>query len=237
VWRKWARRFASIEHRFSIIQAMIAHRKSVKGGPFLPRAAEQLIEPDREQRGLHARGLLCFCGSARRVNSGVRHLLSGKEEHIKCRVVLSVTLQIRKTLPMIYGAGSSTSKSSSFWITSKGRIGAGSGRGSRQSHLAKAAAPPRPPSFLLGCIGMFLVFILFILAIGMAGGAVERSLPKGPPLETWLRLKPFIPISLGALILIVGLIRYWAKRKRHAPRLAEWQRTWACLKCGTTWSG
>lgn len=139
-----------------------------------------------------------------------------------------------KTFPMIYGAGSTISKRSSFWITSKWRIGASSVRSSKQSNLAKAAAPPRPPSLLLGCLGMFLIFILLIFAIGIVGGAVERSLPKGQPLETWLRLKPLIPLSVGALILAIGLIRYWAKRKRHAPRLAEWQSTWACMKCGTT---
>lgn len=141
-----------------------------------------------------------------------------------------------KTLPMIYGAGSSTSKRSSFWLTSKGRIGTSSGRGSRQTKLAEAAAPPRSPSLLLGCLGMFLVFILFIFAIGMFGGAIERSLPKGQPLETWLKLKPLIPLSVGVLILVVGLIRYAAKKKRHAPLLTQWQNTWACLKCGATWS-
>jgi rubrerythrin len=44
-------------------------------------------------------------------------------------------------------------------------------------------------------------------------------------------------LMLGVVFAIfVGwIIRHRAKKKRYLPKLAAWEQTWMCQKCGTTW--
>jgi hypothetical protein len=43
-------------------------------------------------------------------------------------------------------------------------------------------------------------------------------------------------LGLAALVFLVGRIRYRAKKKRF-QRLAQlWERSWVCMRCGSTWA-
>lgn len=140
-----------------------------------------------------------------------------------------------KTLSMIYGSGSSTSRSSSIWITSKGRIGTRAGSGSRQTRLAAAAAPPRKPSLILGFIGMVLVVIISWIAIANLIPPVARAIPNPQQAAAFQKFSPLLMLIFPVLIFFIWVIRHRMKKKRYLPRLAAWNETWACLKCGATW--
>ena len=140
-----------------------------------------------------------------------------------------------KTLPMIYGSGSSTSRSSSIWITSKGRIGTRMSGGSRQTRLASAAAPPRKPSLVLGFIGMILIVIIAWVIIANLLPAITRAIPNPQQAAAFQKFSPLLMLVAPVLIFFIWVIRHRMKKKRYLPRLAAWQQTWACLGCGTTW--
>lgn len=134
-----------------------------------------------------------------------------------------------KTLPVIYGSGTTDRSSISF---SKRSVRTGSGR--RQTKLAASASPPRGPSLILSSLGMFIVFLLANWAIGRFAPLSIPSL-HGKAMETWMRFNSLLPIVVAGLILIVGLLLYSAKRKKHAVRMNDWQNTWMCLQCGNLW--
>lgn len=136
-----------------------------------------------------------------------------------------------KTLPMIYGSGSRTS--SSLWVTSRGRIG--SRGGSSQTRLAAAASAPRATSVVLGFLGMLLLsgIVWFLLANLIA--LVVRFIPSPRQAEAFQKLSPLIMLSVLVVIFFGWVIRHRTKKKRYLARLATWEQTWMCQKCGTTW--
>jgi hypothetical protein len=136
---------------------------------------------------------------------------------------------------MIYASGSSTSRSSSIWITSKGRIGTRAGSGSRQTRLAAAAAPPRKPSLILGFIGMVLVVIISWIVVANLIPPIAHAIPNPRQAATFQKFSPLLMLALPILIFFIWVIRHRMKKKRYLPRLAAWNETWACLKCGATW--
>lgn len=140
-----------------------------------------------------------------------------------------------KMLPMIYGSGTSTSKSSSIWITSKGRLGSSSRSGSRQTKLAAAAAPPRAPSVVLGFIGMVLVVILSWIVISNLIPVIARLIPNAQQASAFQKFSPLLLIVAPIIIFFGWMIRHRKKKKNYLPHLAVWEQTWACLKCGATW--
>ena len=140
-----------------------------------------------------------------------------------------------KTLPMIYGAGTSTSKSSSIWITSKGRLGSSARSGSRQSKLAASASPPRAPSVVLGFIGMVLVVVLSWIVINNFIPVTARLMPSAQQAASFQKFAPVSFLIAPILIFFGWVFRHRRKKRNYLPRLAEWEQTWACLKCGTTW--
>jgi hypothetical protein len=132
---------------------------------------------------------------------------------------------------MIYGSGSSTS--SSIWVTSRGRIG--SRGGSRQTRLATAAAPPRAPSIVLGFIGMLIVSCVVWILLANLIAPVARLIPNTRQVAAFQNLAPLFMLGVVIIIFLGWLIRHRAKKKRYLPRLATWQQTWMCQKCGATW--
>lgn len=135
-----------------------------------------------------------------------------------------------KTLPVIYGGG--TTDRSSISVTSKGRVRTGTGR--RQTQLAASAAPPRGPSLIFRLLGMLVIFLLTTWLIGKVGPVVIPWFhDQGRGL--WLRFGFLVPIVVAVLILFIGLLRYSANRHQYVRRLGEWENTWMCLQCGGTW--
>lgn len=134
-----------------------------------------------------------------------------------------------KTLPVVYGTGTTDRSSISF---SKRSVRTGSGR--RQTKLAASASPPRGPSLVLNLLGMFIVYLLAKWGIGRLALLVVPSL-RGQAIELWVRFNSLLPIVIAGLILLVGLLLYSAKRKKHAVRMNDWQDTWMCLQCGNLW--
>lgn len=136
-----------------------------------------------------------------------------------------------KTLPMIYGSGSRTS--SSLWVTSRGRIG--SRGGSSQTRLAAAASPPRAPSIVLGFIGMLIVSVIVWILLANLIAPVARLIPNARQAAAFQTLAPLFMLGVAVVIFFGWLIRHRGKKKRYLPRLASWQQTWMCQKCGATW--
>jgi hypothetical protein len=136
-----------------------------------------------------------------------------------------------KTLPMIYGAGSSTS--SSIWVTSRGRLGSRSG--SRQTRLASAASPPRAPSAVLGFIGMMLVVVIVWIILANLIAPIARLIPDPNLATLFQKFSPLLMLALPAIIFLGWVLRHRAKKRRYLPRMAAWEQTWMCQKCGATW--
>jgi len=136
-----------------------------------------------------------------------------------------------KTLPMIYGSGSSTS--SSIWVTSRGRVGTRGG--SRQTRLAAAAAPPRAPSLVLGFHGMLAVSAVVWILLANLIAPIAHAIPNTKQASLFQTVAP--PLMLGVIVIIFlgWVLRHRAKKKRYLPRFAAWEQTWMCQKCGTTW--
>src|SRR6202158_49577 len=82
-------------------------------------------------------------------------------------------------------------------------------------------APQRPPSLLLGCIVMFLSWIVFVVCIAMVGGLARRFLFNGSGPELLPKIVTFLPLMSGILILVIGLIVYSRKKKRHDLLISE----------------
>jgi hypothetical protein len=137
-----------------------------------------------------------------------------------------------KTLPMIYGSGSSTS--SSFWITSRGRVG--SRGGSRQTRLAAAVAPPRAPSVVLGFIGMLIVSAIVWIVLANLVAPASKLIPNARQAALFQTFAPLFMLGVVVVIFLGWIVRHRSKKKRYLPRLAAWERTWMCQKCGTTWT-
>lgn len=136
-----------------------------------------------------------------------------------------------KTLPMIYGSGSSTS--SSIWITSRGRLGSRSG--SHQTRLAQAAAPPRAPSVILGLIGMLIVSGIVWIVLANLIAPVAKLIPDSRQASTFTTLAPLLMLGVMVIIFFGWTFRHRSKKKRYLPKLASWEQTWMCQKCGATW--
>jgi ABC-type xylose transport system permease subunit len=132
---------------------------------------------------------------------------------------------------MIYGSGSSTS--SSMWVTSRGRVGSRSG--SRQTRLAAAAAPPRAPSIILGFIGMLIVSGVVCIVFANLIAPVARLIPNSRQATAFQTLAPLLMLGVVVIIFFGWLIRHRKKKKRFLPKLATWEQTWMCQKCGATW--
>ena len=137
-----------------------------------------------------------------------------------------------KTLPMIYGSGSSTS--SSMWVTSRGRVGSRSG--SRQTRLAASAAPPRAPSVILGFIGMLIVSGIVWIVLANLIAPVAKLIPNATQAAAFQKLAPVLMLGVIVVIFFGWIIRHRGKKKRYMPRLAAWEQTWMCQKCGSTWA-
>lgn len=140
-----------------------------------------------------------------------------------------------KTFPMVYASGTSTSKSSSFWVTSKGRIGSRSGRGTRQSKLAEATSPPRRPSVVLGFIGMVLVEWILLSIASRLLPSIIRLIPNPRQALLVQKLSPLIILGLGVLIFLIWVVRHRMKKRRFLRNALVWERTWLCQRCGATW--
>jgi ABC-type xylose transport system permease subunit len=137
-----------------------------------------------------------------------------------------------KTLPMIYGSGSSTS--SSIWVTSRGRVGTRGG--SRQTRLAASAAPPRAPSIILGFLGMLTVSGIVWIVLANLIAPVAKLIPNAKQGSLFQTMSPLLLLAVVVVIFFIWVLRHRAKKKRYLPRLAAWEQTWMCQKCGTTWA-
>jgi hypothetical protein len=134
-----------------------------------------------------------------------------------------------KTLPVVYGTGTSSRRYTSF-----SRHSVRSGSGTRQTKLAAAASPPRAPSLLLNLALVFIVFLIINAAVRKITPFAVSSL-HGQALQIWSLINPFLSLALAGVLLVVGLLIYSSKRKTHAVRMTDWENTWMCLQCGGHW--
>lgn len=137
-----------------------------------------------------------------------------------------------KTLPMIYGSGSSKLRLSSIWITGKGRVATRFTGGSRQTRTAEAAAPPRAPSVILGFFGM--VFLAVIACVVIAKVITSTSI-SAVDREQMAALTPYAMFSASIVIFFTWVFRHRGKKKQYLRRLGSWEQAWCCLRCGNTW--
>src|SRR6266849_9278069 len=134
-----------------------------------------------------------------------------------------------KTLPVVYGTGTTSRRYTSF-----SRRSVRSGSGTRQTKLAAAASPPGAPSLLLNLAAMFVVFLIANFGVGKIAPFAVSSL-HGQALQVWSRVNPFLSLALAGILFVIGLLLYSSKRKKHAARMADWENTWMCLQCGGLW--
>ena len=142
-----------------------------------------------------------------------------------------------KRLSLVYASGTSTSRSSSFWITSKGRLGTRSGRGTRQSKLAEAASPPRGPSLILGFIGMVIVACALGYILSALIPVIVANIPSPQQAAAFRRYSPLIIPTATLVVFLIWVVRHRMKRRRYARRIAAWELSWLCQKCGSMWVG
>lgn len=140
-----------------------------------------------------------------------------------------------KALPMVYASGTSTSRSSTTWITSKGRLGGSSRSGTRQSKLAEAASPPVGPSLVLGFIGMSLVVLLSWVAISKLIPSVTRAIPGQQQAAAFQKVAPLAYLVMPIVIFLIWIIRHRRKRRRFVTSRAVWESSWLCTRCGAVW--
>jgi hypothetical protein len=142
-----------------------------------------------------------------------------------------------RTLRVIHDHGTSTSRSSTSGYTQG--MSANSGRSSsysttttRQTAAAKAAAPPtkRRNGVVL------IVFALVVAAIGLylRYQMTTNNLTLGTLSPTIVAV---LGIGLGIVFLIIGGIVAVSDSRHNSQvfpdEMAQWDRTWACQRCGT----
>lgn len=145
-----------------------------------------------------------------------------------------------KSLSMIYNSGTTVTSRSSTARYRKGRYRGTSSTSVRQTQLASAAAPPKAPVNVLGClvggIGLLLTW-----------GIVKILLPAIEPALHNLRIPAAAFTFLSWLPLVSGIVAAWAihlllkplhnkKRRAYERDYADWQNRWLCMRCGATWS-
>jgi hypothetical protein len=140
-----------------------------------------------------------------------------------------------KALPMVYASGTSTSRSSTTWITSKGRLGGSTRSGTRQSKLAEAASPPVGPSLVLGFIGMALLVLFSWLAISKLIPLIIRAIPSPQQAASFQKLAPLAYLAVPAVIFLIWVVRHRRKKRWYAVRRTAWESSWLCTKCGAVW--
>ncbi len=94
---------------------------------------------------------------------------------------------------------------------------------SSQTELAKRCSPPDEPSpgFILSTIG-----IVFSVWFAFQVGDMMDSF--------WIGLVSF-PVSTTMLYVFWSLVLARSSHRRHEEDMAEWEKTWICLKCGNSY--
>jgi Mg2+/citrate symporter len=64
---------------------------------------------------------------------------------------------------------------------------------------------------------------------------IARLIPNLRQASLFQTLSPVFMLGVIFIIFLAWIIRYRAKKRRYLPRLATWEQSWMCQKCGTTW--
>jgi F0F1-type ATP synthase membrane subunit a len=82
---------------------------------------------------------------------------------------------------------------------------------------------------------MLIVSIIVWILLANLIAPVARLIPNARQAAAFQTLAPLFMLGVVVVIFFGWLIRHRGKKKRYLPRLASWQQTWMCQKCGATW--
>ena len=106
-------------------------------------------------------------------------------------------------------------------------------RTSGSTAIAQIVAPPEKPSFK-EMVGLVVVAVV-LLSIPVYFALKWIATLLGVRADTIEAFPPFIVISLGIMLLPVGLFCFVAARTKYKSDLTTWGATWICLRCGHRW--
>lgn len=134
------------------------------------------------------------------------------------------------SFPMIYQGGTTTGNFSALsYGTNAGVIGTG-GKTKSQSLLAQQTAPPQKQNN--GCLHAFITVLIlfgsmFVFTLVMTALVGESSLTG---------LLAFIFGMVATIFYAVHINRNSkAENKVWREQIAQWEKSWMCLKCGNKW--
>jgi len=133
-----------------------------------------------------------------------------------------------KKVSLVYESGTSAGSFTGVGAGvggSSGGLGAGGaafgGKTSTQTLLARRLAPPPDPQNV-GAMAVFAGFIAILALIYSVSGDSVSSFGLG------------VAAVLGVLAIGAG-ISYAGQKKGYPQKLARWQGSWICLRCGKDW--
>jgi len=89
---------------------------------------------------------------------------------------------------------------------------------------------------LLGCIGTLAVSGIVWIVLANLIAPVAKLIPNTTQAAAFEKLAPVAMLGVIVVIFFSWIIRHRGKKKRYLPRLAAWEQTWMCQKCGATWT-
>ena len=118
-----------------------------------------------------------------------------------------------RSFQLVYAEGTSQGRISAGSYTFGGGVTATSGRTNSQSLLAARTSPPVEPSPSVIGLAMLPLLLLFLaVAINIV-----------------------VSIVFVALICVWLYRHYQPKRRKYKEDIAEWSRSWMCIRCGHAW--
>jgi uncharacterized membrane protein len=144
-----------------------------------------------------------------------------------------------QSFEMVYSSGTSKGSITAFsFDVDTGAVMSTGGALSRQSDLAASVTPPSPP--LMGAnqiiVKGLLACLIAVVLVPVTWWATNLFLSRD--------LATFISAALAVILIIAGIgWGAYIESERHARNmenfrrgeLAEWQRSWICLRCGHRW--
>jgi uncharacterized membrane protein len=104
--------------------------------------------------------------------------------------------------------------------------------GTTQTAAAKAAAPPRKRR---NGLALIIVGIFLALFAGIYGFSISSHLQGSDAAVA--ALVAGIGVAAGVVLLVVGIVlaprNYRYNSEEFRAEFREWERTWACQRCGT----
>jgi membrane protease YdiL (CAAX protease family) len=83
---------------------------------------------------------------------------------------------------------------------------------------------------------MLMVSVIVWIVLANLIEPAAKLIPNATQAAAFQKLAPVLLLGVMVVIFFGWIIRHRGKKKRHLPRLAAWEQTWMCQKCGTTWA-